>query len=186
MEQGTKTTPAVEVWRPVVGYEGLYEVSNLARVRSLDRSIVAIRNDKPCIRSFKGRILTPCYDRYGYLQIRIKNKMMKLHRLVAEAFIPNPDNLPQVNHKDECKINNIPSNLEWCTGAYNTTYGTANERRATKQSKAVEQITMEGQHVAYYPSVSAVTREFGASLSLIVRACNGRCQTAYGYQWRYV
>lgn len=113
----------IEEWRPVVGYEGLYEVSSYGRVRSLDRY---------CYRLQKGKVLSPAKDRYGYLTVTLncngKSKTIKIHRLVAQAFLPNPDNLPQVNHKDENKINNIVYNLEWCDAKYNNNFGTRQER----------------------------------------------------------
>ena len=109
-----------EYWKPVVGYEGLYEVSNLGRVKSLKFG--------------KERILKPQKDTSGYLCVTLcKNNnqcQFKVHRLVAEAFIPNPNNLPQTNHKDECKTNNIASNLEWCDRKYNVNYGTRTKRVA--------------------------------------------------------
>ena len=119
-----------EIWKPVIGYEGLYEVSNLGRVRSVDR-LVNYSNGQ--IHLHKGRILSPgVTDKLGYLQValcnngKIKHKMV--YRLVAEAFIPNPDNLPQVNHKDENAFNNCVDNLEWCTIEYNINYGTRTQK----------------------------------------------------------
>ena len=113
----------IEEWRPVVGYEGLYEVSNIGRVRSLDRFYYRLH---------KGKVLSPTKDRYGYLTVTLncngKSKTIKIHRLVAQAFLPNPDNLPQVNHKDEDKTNNNVDNLEWCTAKYNVNFGTRQER----------------------------------------------------------
>ena len=113
----------IEEWRPVVGYEGLYEVSNTGRVRSLDRFYYRLH---------KGKVLSPAKDRYGYLTVTLnyngKSKTIKIHRLVAQAFIENPDNLPQVNNIDEDKSNNSVENLEWCTAKYNNKYGTRLER----------------------------------------------------------
>ena len=115
----------IEEWRSVIGYEGLYEVSNTGQVRSLDRYV------KTCYGSYrlhKGKVLSPSIRPDGYLVVSLQYRMFRVHRLVAEAFLPNPDNLPQVNHKDEVKSNNCVDNLEWCDSKYNNNYGTARIR----------------------------------------------------------
>ena len=116
----------IEEWRDVVGFEGAYQVSNLGRVRSLDRNIPYINNGTPTVLHMKGRILKLKPDRDGYHRVSLKcGKKIKLagaHRLVAQAFIPNPNNLPCVNHIDCNKANNCVDNLEWCTVAYNNQY----------------------------------------------------------------
>ena len=115
----------IEEWRPVVGYEGLYEVSSYGRVRSLDRY-----DERNCFR--EGRILKLYTSRVGYLRVQLslnsKKKMYLVHRLVAEAFIPNPDNLPEVNHLDEDKTNNRVENLEFCDRKYNINFGTRKDK----------------------------------------------------------
>lgn len=111
-----------EIWKDIEGYEG-YQVSNLGRVRSFKHKNVRILSTK---------------NRGGYRQVQLckdsTKKLCYVHRLVAEAFIPNPDDLPQVNHKDENKANNFVNNLEWCTAKYNLSYGTGRLRAATKIS----------------------------------------------------
>ena len=115
-----------EEWRDIKGYEGLYQVSNLGRAKSLK-----YRGHEGCI-----GILTPRLDGKEYETVALykegKVRNTKIHRLVAQAFIPNPNNYPQVNHKDENKINNNVSNLEWCTILYNNCYGTRLKRVSDK------------------------------------------------------
>ena len=119
-----------EIWRPIVGYEGLYEVSSYGRVRSLDRYV---KYSNGPIHLHKGMILNPGKDKDGYLQVNLYNNgkihQRKVHRLVAQAFILNPDNLPEVNHLDEDKTNNRVENLEFCNRKYNCNYGSRNIRR---------------------------------------------------------
>ena len=123
-----------EIWKEIEGYEGLYEVSNLGRVRSLDREQFQIGNGGSYFkRIYKGRILKFKIDYHGYYRVHLsvngERKHYLVHRLVAEAFIPNPNNLPCVNHKDEDKTNNSVDNLEWCDVAYNNAYNGLHSRR---------------------------------------------------------
>lgn len=135
-----------EIFRPIEGYEGLYEVSNLGKVRSIGYR--------------KERILKPVIDIGGYSTVHLvkegKLKWFKVHRLVAQAFIPNTEGLPQINHIDEDKTNNRVDNLEWCTGSYNIRYGTHNERMVqTKISNGNADpemcgLTKDGDRKKYY------------------------------------
>ena len=117
-----------EIWKDIKGYEGYYQISSFGRVRGLDRYVK--QGDRTIM--LKSKILKPRYDSGKYLRVILtKNAIAKgfsIHRLVAQHFIPNPDNLPEVNHKDENKENNNVDNLEWCTSKYNTNYGTRTER----------------------------------------------------------
>ena len=116
----------MENWKPVKGFEGYYEVSDLGRVRSVDR--VVYDRVRKCNRLLKGKVLTIRDNGHGYKAVmfcrehKIYNKYV--HILVAETFLDNPDKLPYVNHRDENKGNNVSTNLEWCDGSYNNRYGT--------------------------------------------------------------
>ena len=113
----------MEEWRDIKGYEGRYQISSEGRVRSLDR---IGKNGY----SYKGKILKPRPTKRGYIKANLSGKIYAVHRLVAQAFIPNPNNYPVVNHKDENPSNNCIENLEWCDVKYNINYGTANKRIA--------------------------------------------------------
>lgn len=123
----------------------------------------------------------------GYLRVRLyKDKRVfrvLVHRLVALAFIPNPDNLPQVNHKNEIKTDNRAENLEWCTAKYNVGYGTGRERAARSTAKQIAQYTTDGILVAKYSSVKEARKKFGSHVS---SALSGRRKTAGGFIWRYI
>ena len=164
-----------EIWCPIKGYEGLYEVSDKGRVRSL--------------KSGKERILKPLRITCGYLQVQLwkngKQKMYLIHRLVAQAFIPNPDNLPEVNHKDEDKENNSVKNLEWCDRKYNINYGNRNQMVSMKLSKPILQYTKSGVFVREWKSTYDVERNLGYFHNSISYCCNGKLKSAYGYVWKY-
>ena len=123
VENGRKVAMA-EIWKEITGYEGLYQVSNLGNVRRIGH----LETNKNGIqRTLKDKNLKPKVDGKGYVHVILfnhnKRKTIRIHRLVAEMFIPNPNNYPQVNHKDEDKQNNKVDNLEWCTNKYNSNYG---------------------------------------------------------------
>lgn len=126
----------MEIWKSVKGFEGFYEVSNLGNVRTIPH----YSNYKgKSQRHIKGRIKKTCTDKYGYSFVSLykgqKKKICKVHRLVAEAFIENKNNFPQINHKDEQKTNNAVSNLEWCDSKYNNNYGTKKIRLSKTKKK---------------------------------------------------
>lgn len=127
----------MEVWKDVKDYEGLYQVSNLGNVKSLERYAHTSNTRYNKHRLLRERILKPGKNKDGYsvvvLRKDCKGKSYYIHRLVAEAFLPNPHNLPEINHKDENKENNHVDNLEWCTHIYNGNYGTINIRKRNQR-----------------------------------------------------
>lgn len=182
-----------EVWKPIKGFEQ-YEVSNLGRVKRLAYN-KNIRNGGK--QPVPEHVLIGSSNNNGYKTVQLhslgKVKFALIHRLVADAFIPNPNSLPEVNHKDECKHNNSVDNLEWCTHYYNGNYGTSGKRISQKltngkQSKAVRQYALNGDFIKEFPSVSEAGRVLNISTSSITRCCNGQKKYSQcgGYQWRYV
>ena len=169
----------MEVYKQIIGYEGLYEVSNLGNVKSLS-------NDK----TRKEKLLSSGIDKDGYLQVGLykngKQKRYFIHRLVAQAFLPNPFNLPEVNHKDEDKSNNNVDNLEWCDRKYNVNYGTRTEKVVEKMSKQVAQYDLSGNLIAIWKSVSEIERQLGFVCGNISKCCLGKGKTSYGYIWKYI
>lgn len=172
-----------EVWRDIKGYEGLYKVSSLGRVRSLDR--VVTRNSGKVLR--KGKLLKPGKNKDGYFQVILskagKQKAARVNRLVALAFLSNPEDLPQVNHIDEDKSNNRVNNLEWCSREYNCNYGTRNE----KISKSVIMYDIQGNKLKEFDSIIDANQHLGKHKhsSNINACCSGKRKSAYGYKWKY-
>ena len=164
-----------ETWKDVIGYEGLYQVSDLGRVRSLKYK--------------KVQVLMPRFNNRGHLTVRLylngKGRNVYIHRLVAEAFIPNPSVFPVVNHKDENPVNNAARNLEWCTQKYNVNYGTCTARMAAKHLKVVLQYDKSGNLVKEWPSAKEVERQMGFARSNISTCCLGKRRYAYGYVWKF-
>lgn len=169
-----------EVWKDIRNYEGLYQVSNLGRIKSFRKSTKHRWEDE--------YILKPSLANNGYCQVTLYDNTVRhkflVHRLVAEAFLPNPNGYPQVNHKDENPLNNAASNLEWCTAEYNNAYGTARIRKIETTSIPVEQLTVDGHIIAIYRSVRIASEIIGvARSSLRYAVLNGtNCK---GYFWKY-
>lgn len=175
-----------ELWVNIKGYEGLYQVSNFGRIKSLERFRVG-NHGAPTI--VKERIMMPRKTK-GYYQVGLcKNNRYKyclVHRLVAQAFIPNPKHLPQVNHKDENTANCRLSNLEWCTSKYNINYGTAINRRAKTIEKPICQYTLDGVFVKRWDGgATEAGRELGFNQSHITECCMGKRNKHKGFVWKY-
>ena len=180
-----------EIWRDIPNYEGLYQASNLGRVKSLERFRKG-KND--CLASVKEKILKPSISHRGYYQVQLWKqsigKRYMVHRLVWEAFNGSiPEGL-QVNHINEVKTDNRLSNFNLMTPKENINYGTGIERSTKKRingkcSKSVLQFTLDNILIKEYPSIKQAERETGFANSNIVKCCNGRYKQAYGYIWRY-
>lgn len=188
-----------EIWRDVPKYEGLYQVSNLGRIKSLERR-VPIKNGK-FTRYYKECILSKVLGKRGYYVVslgrRAQNKTV--HRLVALAFIPNPKNKPCINHIDGDKLNNNINNLEWCTYSENNLHGLRTGLitppwkgkfgKKHHRSKAVEQYSLDGNYIKTFDSISEATEFAGLKSPSLISACASHKKsqlTAGGYKWEYV
>ena len=163
-----------EIWKDILGYEGLYQVSNYGRVRSLNY------NHTGKVKLLKSRV-----NKHGYNLVylfKYKLKGLQIHRLVAQAFIPNPLNLPQVNHKDENKLNNYVDNLEWCDAKYNVNYGNRNKKVANKLSKTVLQFTLDGEFVKEWSSTMECSRN-GFNQGSVAACCRGERKKHKNFKW---
>lgn len=198
-----------EIWKDVKGYEGLYQVSNFGKVKSVERVIIQ-RDGK--IKKIRGAIKKQRLIKKGYATVCLckncKSKFFLVHRLVAIAFVDNPFEYPCVNHKDECKTNNNAENLEWCTCKYNSNYGTIKERiidtrrknnkqedinnkiRETAKKKglrtaerAINQFTWDGVFVKRFDSAEQVKKQLG--IQSTGSCANGTQNHAGGFIWLY-
>ena len=175
-----------EIWKDIPNYEGLYQASNLGRVKSLER----FRKGKNgSLASVKERILKPGIIRKGYYIIGLtKQSILKtylVHRLVFEAFNgPIPEGY-EINHINEKKFDNRLENLNLMTHRENVNYGTGIERSVKKRANGVLQFTLEDILIKEYPSTKQVERELGFGQGNIVNCCKGKLKQAYGYIWRY-
>ena len=176
----------MEIWKDVVGYEGYYQVSNKGNVKTIERTVRFGRQSRIVPEIIKEKVP----DKRGYLTVMLskgnKVKNAKIHRLVAEAFIPNPLNLPEVNHKDEDKTNNCVHNLEWCEHLYNVMYGTKLERQSAKKSIPIIQYTVDGKPIKEFASSMQAEIELNGKFTGNISKClNGATKTAFGYIWKF-
>lgn len=176
---------------PIEGFEGEYSVNRYGDVRSESR-ILYYRDGRT--RKLRSRIMSQHNGTNGYKQVYLsrdgKNHMRMVHRLVALAFLPNPEGLPEVNHKDERKTNNAVENLEWCTTKYNANYGTSIRRRIrTRRDKGqrVLQFTKTGDFITEYASIADACEAVNGNAAFISRCLykKPRCPSAYGFVWRF-
>lgn len=188
-----------EIWRDIKGLEKWFEVSNKGRIRSKDR---IVRSGKGWHREIKGCILKTRTQANGYKAAHLRvseigydRTTVLVHRLVAEAFIPNPNNYPCVNHKDEDKTNNCVENLEWCTVAMNNSYGTRVEKVLKKQryenkhfsGTSIAEIDENGNLIKAWHSMSDIKRAYGMNIQAVHANCNGITKsTKSGKRFMYV
>lgn len=180
-----------EIWRDVKDFEGLYQVSNLGRVRSLPRYVKASKGGTYLK---EGCIMRQFELRGHYLQVHLskdgKKKDMKVHRLVAMAFIPNPDNLPQINHKDYDRQNNRLENLEWCDAKYNSNYSACHRPKTlprgkdNKLARPIDMFDMQGNYKRSFYGAAEACRETGISFSSICSCLRNEKFSAGGYLWK--
>ena len=180
----------MEIWKDIKGYEKLYQVSNLGRVRSITHTR---KNGKErnhiCVS--KGKILTPGKDSSGYMLVVLskygKTKSYRIHRLVADTFLKNKNNLKCVNHKDEDKTNNNVNNLEWCTHKYNNNYGTKPQRISKANSVRVNQYDKDYNFIKTWNSLTEAEKHLKKDRANvnISKCCKSKVKSAYGYIWRY-
>lgn len=172
-----------EVWKDIDGFEGLYQVSNHGRIKSFRKST-----------KFHGQsehLLSPTITANGYESVTLytgpsgRHKFL-VHRLVAQAFIPNPNHFEAINHKDENKRNNHVDNLEWCTLSYNNAYGTARIRQILTKGTPVQQLTLEGYPLAVYNSVHIASQITGTPKHSIKDCLCGKSKSSNGYIWKYI
>ena len=161
------------MWVAINGYENIYEINELGEVRRIETGNV-----------LKGHLSSDGYRRIG-LTVSGKTKLFLVHRLVANAFIPNPNNYPCVNHKDENKSNNSINNLEWCTYRYNLNFGTRNIRANHSRKKPILQFSKNGDFIREWDSVTDLKGATGMDISHVSSCCRGKRKTANGYRWQY-
>lgn len=160
-----------ETWKDLINYEGLYQASNRGRIRSTKTLRILKQN---------------LNKNNGYMQITLHKdgycKTHSVHRLIAMTFIKNPNNLPQINHKNEIKTDNDVCNMEWCDNKYNCNYGTKTE----SVKKKTNQYTVRGEFIKTWNSLTEIQDKLGFRKSNLSSCCNGKLPTAYGFVWRYV
>ena len=162
-----------EEWKDIKGYEGLYQVSNTGKIMNK-----------------KGKILKLSIDIYGYVKIQLckngKHKWFQVHRLVAQAFIPNPNNYPCVKHKNEIKDDNRVDNLEWCTVKYNNIYNGRQKRITAKRKKITLQINPNtNEIIKEWSSIAEAGKQLSLSGGHISMCCNGKRKICGGFKWAF-
>lgn len=163
-----------EVWKNIKNYEGYYQVSNYGNIKN-------VRTGRILKHFIQG-----CNYYYVILSINNKQKHKYIHRLVAEAFIPNPNNYKYINHKDENKLNNNIENLEWCTQKYNCNYGNGIEKGHINQRKKINQYDLQGNFIKQWDSALQIRKHLNISDTHVGDCCKGITKSFKNYIWKYV
>lgn len=188
-----------EIWKDIKGYDGLYQISNLGRVKSLLRKDIYGR-------IIPEKILKQSENKCGYLRVHLYkdgiSKFIFVHKLVALSFLPNPKKLDETNHKDEIKTNNNDCNLEWCTRKYNVNYGNRTQKASNAikgkngpmygikggkhpASKKVIQYTLNGEFIKKWDCIKDIEMKLGIKSQNISKICKNKGKTAKGFIWKY-
>lgn len=177
-----------EIWKDIPNYEGLYQISNLGRIKSLKRYV----KNKHGKRIVKEKILTNYINGTGYYAVNLRKEcgidIKRVHRLVAESFIPNPNNLPQVNHIDGNKLNNNIENLEWCNCSYNVKEAFRlglNKHIDFVKRKEILQFNLKNEFIKEWKSIYDAWKNTNIPRSCINKVCQGKQKTAGNYIWKY-
>ena len=174
-----------EQWHDIAEYEGLYQISNFGRVKSISRTI-----DRHGLTNIPDKIMNPSTNIKGYKVVQLSKDGIRttyfVHRLVAKTFIPNPTNLSQVNHKDEDKTNNKVDNLEWCDGRYNINYGTCLQRRSEHFKKKVCQYSLDNTPIKVWDSLKEAAIALKVCKDSISKCCHNVYHSCGGFKWKLV
>jgi len=174
----------MEYWKDIEGYEGNYQVSSTGKIRSVQRIVKRGNNFKPvCERLLRYRV----NKGYAYvvLSLRGKTRTVWIHKVVASTFIPNPNNFPCVNHKDENKLNNCVENLEWCTWSYNNSYNDLRIRASISKRKPIIQYTKDNEFIREWSYAKEASDSLGINKRAIYACCNGSIKSSGGYIWKW-
>lgn len=183
-----------EIWKDIKGYEGLYQISNLGMVKRIKRNLYVNAYNKSIVINAE-KILKLNHVKSGYIFITLTanntKRTLKVHRLVAEAFIPNPENKPEVNHINGDKCDNRVENLEWCTHAENMNHASKNNLLHIQSGnnngncKKINQYTLDNKLIKKWHSIYEITKETGFERHSITRCCTNKLKTYKGYIWKY-
>lgn len=183
-----------EIWKDIPEYEGLYQASNLGKIKRVDRYAKCFisnqhKSNVATKKHLKEKILKCKVDKDGYYGISLhkdgKTKYFRVCRLIAMAFMPSNDKALQINHKDENKRNDCVDNLEWCTCKYNQNYGMRNKKISKSRMRKVYKYDLQGNFIEEFESINSAAKSVNKSFSNISLVCSGKQKTCGGYKWSY-